>query len=155
VYAQISNTLGGEPSEPGEVEVSLRHVVPFVVALSVAVWVAAVTASDHFLITIIALAFIGVLAVAVVKILIDEGFRTRARHDRATRLQYLTAWVLAVVLPIAVLVWALASQPSSPADPHGGPASDCDAQVYVLTQSGEYTQSEAEQLLGEADPACQ
>ena len=150
MYAKISNTPGGEP---GEVQVSLRHVVVLVVALSVAVWVAAVTAADHYLIAIIALAFLGFLAVAAVKVLI--GFRARARQEPAARRQYLTALALTVVLPIAVLVWALASQPSGSADPHGGPASDCDAQVYVLTQSGQYTQSEAEQLVGETDPDCQ
>jgi hypothetical protein len=107
VYAKMSNTPGGEPSKPGEVEVSLRHVVVLVVALSFAVWVAAVAAADHYLITIIALAFLGFLAVAAVKVLI--GFRARARQEPAARRQYLTALVLTVVLPIAVLVWALAS----------------------------------------------
>ena len=129
----------------------MRHVVAYVAALCVAIFAVAV---GNVLITILGLMATGVLVVAVPMLLLNGDWRTRARSDPRARRQYLVACAVAVVLPVAVVCWALVSGRAGAEDPDGGQPPGCAGLVRALVQSGEYTQEEAEQLVHVADPSC-
>lgn len=151
MYAEVPDSGAGEP---GEFEVSLRHLVPLVVTLCAAIWVLVVALSDQSLIMVIAMPVIGVLSVLVVKALLDQGWRTRARQGGAERRQYLTACALAVILPVAVAVWGVATQSwEAPVSP-GDQRARCTAEVSELIKSVHLSQEQAEQYVGDTDPHC-
>ena len=142
------------PDEAREVEVGLRHVVPLVVALCVVIWVVAATFVDRFAIALIAMMLAPVPAVLIVKGLMDEGWRERAAVDARERRQHLTALVVAVVLPIAVVVATISTHAWGSSAADGGAGATCERAVQAYLETGIFTDEQARLAVADADPDC-